>query len=388
MSILDRRSSGNNAADNRQRFINRYKKKIKELVDKTGLKRKFKNLKKNHKIRISNQDVLDGSPVYAPESGTTDHVVVGNNKSGDDKFHKGDRIVKGATRTKPGGAGEEPTEGEFDFELTETEFVDIFFSDLELPDYVKQSLKKDANYVYRRSGYVKDGIPARLNLKKTFEQALMRRLACRGTSPNKKIPWLDEVDLRYNHFVKQPQPIKQAVIFLIQDVSGSVDDEMRMLSKKFFYLFYLFLTQTYKSVEVEFIIHTTDAFRVSETEFFTANHIGGTYFSPAYHMMNDIIKEQYPPDKWNIYLAQASDGDNWEMRDTSDAVNLFETELMAKIQYWAYIQLTLASPGWLAVLRSFKEKYKKVGLAVVTEPKDIFRALKDLFRKGKKNEQT
>ncbi|NJM55573.1 MAG: YeaH/YhbH family protein, partial [Verrucomicrobiae bacterium] len=125
------------------------------------------------------------------------------------------------------------------------------------------------------------------------------------------VPFIDTFDLRYANRVKQPQPTTQAVMFCIMDVSGSMDRARKDLAKRFFTLLYLFLKRNYEKIEVVFIRHHTVAKEVDEQEFFYSRETGGTVVSSALQLMGEIITERYPISSWNIYAAQASDGDNW-----------------------------------------------------------------------------
>lgn len=83
------------------------------------------------------------------------------------------------------------------------------------------------------------------------------------------------------------------------------------MAKRFYILLYLFLSRTYKNVEVVYIRHHTQAKEVDEHEFFYSQETGGTIVSSALKLMDEVVKERYNPAQWNIYAAQASDGDNW-----------------------------------------------------------------------------
>jgi uncharacterized sporulation protein YeaH/YhbH (DUF444 family) len=56
-----------------------------------------------------------------------------------------------------------------------------------------------------------------------------------------------------------PKPIAQAVMFCLMDVSGSMNEHMKDLAKRFYSLLYLFLKRRYKRVDVVFIRHTHEA---------------------------------------------------------------------------------------------------------------------------------
>src|SRR5690606_8259525 len=123
-------------------------------------------------------------------------------------------------------------------------------------------------------------------------------------------PWLDTFDLKYNLHIKHPIPRSKAVMFCLMDVSGSMDQATKDIAKRFFILLYLFLQRNYEKTEVVFIRHHTIAKEVDEDEFFHSRETGGTVVSSALKLMQSIIEARYSPSEWNIYGAQASDGDN------------------------------------------------------------------------------
>ena len=99
-------------------------------------------------------------------------------------------------------------------------------------------------------------------------------------------------------------------MFCLMDVSGSMTAHMKDLAKRFFMLLHVFLTRRYTRVELVFIRHTDKAQEVDEETFFRSVETGGTLVSSAFVEMARIVKDRYDPASWNIYAAQASDGDN------------------------------------------------------------------------------
>src|SRR5437879_13520712 len=66
----------------------------------------------------------------------------------------------------------------------------------------------------------------------------------------------------------------------------------------------------YRTVELLFLRHTDRAEEVDEQTFFYGPASGGTLVSSALQAMHDIVRSRFRPADWNIYAAQASDGDN------------------------------------------------------------------------------
>ena len=126
----------------------------------------------------------------------------------------------------------------------------------------------------------------------------------------KQIPYIDPVDIRYRRFENEPKPIAQAVMFCLMDVSSSMSEHMKDLAKRFYMLLYIFLTRRYRRVEIIFVRHTDRAEEVDEETFFRSPASGGTQVSSALEAMRKIVATRYRAEDWNIYAAQASDGDN------------------------------------------------------------------------------
>ena len=125
-----------------------------------------------------------------------------------------------------------------------------------------------------------------------------------------RVPFIDTFDLRYKNYEKRPEPSSRAVMFCLMDVSGSMDQATKDMAKRFYILLYLFLSRTYKNVEVVYIRHHTGPKRWMNMSSSTPRD-RGTIVSSALKLMDEVVKERYDPAQWNIYAAQASDGDNW-----------------------------------------------------------------------------
>jgi len=153
------------------------------------------------------------------------------------------------------------------------------------------------------------------------------------------LPFIDSFDLRFHSFTKKPEPTSKAVMLCIMDVSGSMDEERKNLAKRFFILLYLFLQRNYKKIDVVFVRHHTTAQEVDEHEFFYARETGGTVVSSALKLAYEIIADRYDSSVWNIYAAQASDGDNWES-DSAVCRDWLNDKLLPLMRYYAYVEIT------------------------------------------------
>lgn len=375
MYIVDRRlNPGGKSLVNRQRFLRRAKSLVQRAVRDSLKDRSFRELDQESEVTIVHDGVHEPTLHRAGKVGNRDHVLPGNKK-----YLVGDTIsrnAKGAGGGAAAGTGED--EDEFRFVLSREEFLELFLDDLELPDLVKRRLVGAAVEGIRRAGYTTTGSPSSLSVPRTMRHALSRRLALRRPSSadmrrldeeverleqqasldaedavrlehlrlervrlerrRQLIAYIDPIDLRYRRYEMTPKPIAQAVMFCLMDVSGSMTEHMKDLAKRFFALLHLFLTRGYHHVEVVFIRHTDRAEEVDENTFFYSKETGGTLVSSALEKMLTVVKDRYRPDDWNIYVAQASDGDNLA-RDNPLAVSLMQNGILPIAQYVAYLEV-------------------------------------------------
>ena len=195
------------------------------------------------------------------------------------------------------------------------------------------------------------------------------------------IPFIDTFDLRYDNRIDQPKPTTQAVMFCIMDISGSMGRQEKDMAKRFFMLLYLFLTRTYEKIQVVFISHHTVANEVDEDSFFYSRETGGTVVSSALKLLHKIIQQRFPSSEWNIYAAQASDGDNWH-NDSDTCKQLLNQKIMPYMQYFAYIEITQDTHQnlWEQYVK-LKPDWPNFAMQRIEEPSDIYPVFRKLFQK-------
>lgn len=428
MDIIDRRSNphGKNL-ENRQRVLTRARgavtKAAREAIDQGTLK----ETGQGETVTIP-AHVLNEPCFHTVFSGGERHIVLSGNKV----FSTGDRLPRpneNAGGGGGGGSGSGEGDGEaqdgFRFVLSRGEFLDLFFEDLELPDLVKSQVMATDAMSSTRAGISMDGAPTQLDMSRTMRQSMARRiglrrpktpevraleeevarLAATGEDAERlhmlrgelalalrrlaRVAWVDPVDMRYRRFTQVPKPTARAVMFCLMDVSGSMSETMKDLAKHFFLLLHVFLERRYKRVDVVFIRHTEVAEEVDEEVFFTDPRTGGTVVSTALAEFTRIQRARYPADTWNIYAAQASDGDNYSS-DTQRAVAMLENDILPVVQHFAYIEVAMSA----AVIRGdtdlwrgyapLAERAPKLAMRRVGERREIFPVFRDLFgRKAK-----
>ncbi len=414
--IIDRRQQGKQkSAVNRQRFLKRFRKHIKDAVADAVSKRSITDIDRGEEISIPRKDISE--PVFRHGRGGSQRRVLPGNK----EFVRGDRI-KRPSGGGGGGGGKASNQGEgmdeFVFELNQQEFLDFVFEDLELPNLVRKQLKDTDSYKLVKGGYLREGIPARLNVVQSLRGAQARRIALGGAIRREikalkeeleslrdrveaeerrreirskldrlrrrlnHIPFLDDFDLRYNNVIRQPTPTTSAVMFCLMDVSGSMTQDIKDLAKRFFILLHLFLKRHYEKTDVVFIRHHTKADEVDEEEFFYSRETGGTVVSSALDLMKEIIRDRYPSDSWNIYAAQASDGENWH-DDSPRCRDLLVNSLLPLVQYFAYVEINSGQEQELwQTYGEIPEKFPdNFAMRKVTEASEIFPVFHDLFER-------
>ncbi len=414
--LIDRRPNAKNkSAVNRQRFIRRYKKQIKRAISEQIGQRSITDIEKGENVSIPSKDIKE--PTFRHDQGGKRETIHPGNK----EFVQGDKIKRPPQGGQGSGSGASDSgEGtdDFMFEISKDEYLDILFDDLELPNLKKNQLKKMTQTKTVRSGFTTVGVPSNINIVRSLRSALARRTAI-GSQPRAElkalqaeleileketppqtqkikdikekiealekrlshIPFIDTFDLKFNNFVQQPKPTSQAVMFCLMDVSGSMDQATKDMAKRFFILLYLFLTRSYKEVDVVFIRHHTQAKEVDEQEFFYSQETGGTIVSSALKLTQDIIQDRYSPENWNIYVAQASDGDNWN-DDSPLCHKIMSEALLPVIRYFAYVEITQRDHQslWEQYSRLMAE-FDNFAMQNIKAQSDIYPVFREFFRK-------
>jgi len=203
----------------------------------------------------------------------------------------------------------------------------------------------------------------------------------------RRIPYIDPIDIRYRRFETEPRPIAQAVMFCLMDVSGSMSEHMKDLAKRFYMLLYVFLTRRYRHVEIVFIRHTDRAEEVDEETFFRSPASGGTQVSSVLEAMRQIVTTRYRPSDWNIYAAQASDGDN-SQPDGEITGRLLTNAILPVTRYFAYLEVGESSSSdampdsnlWTLYQR-LREQGAALSMRKVRNRSEIFPVFHELFQR-------
>jgi uncharacterized sporulation protein YeaH/YhbH (DUF444 family) len=417
-NFIDRRlNSKNKSTVNRQRFLRRYKNQIKKSVSDAINKRGVTDIDSGENIIIPQRNLSE--PVFHQgKGGIKDRVHPGN-----DQFSTGDKIPRPQQQGQGAGEGDASNSGEgdddFTFSISKEEYLNLLFEDLELPNLEKNQLDKLIEYKTVRSGFCAEGVASNIDIVKSLQGSIARRVAMTSSKrkqlkkleetlltlnedkhdniqqkrklteeivalKNKitKVPFIDTFDLRFRNYTKQAVPTSKAVMFCLMDVSGSMDQATKEMAKRFYILLYLFLSRTYKNIDVIYIRHHTQAKEVDEHEFFYSQETGGTIASSALELMNDIINERYNDNQWNIYGAQASDGDNWA-DDSPRCQAMLEQKIIPRCRYFSYIEITQRAHQTLwKHYQQVEHSHKNFAMQHIKSIEDIYPVFRELFKKN------
>jgi uncharacterized protein len=413
--IVDRRPEKGKSTSNRQRVLKRLDGALRAQVDQMIARGKLNDHDKAADVTIARKDVKEPSFSLDPKTGASGRVIPGN-----DKYRVGDKIPRepaGQGRGSGPGEGESDQEDMFRFALSREEYLSLLFDSLELPPLIKKSLLEIDETKFRRGGVQRYGNPSTVCVARTFKASIGRRVAAEAhfeealdtaeaelrvarssavparvqaaelvlqdvRQRRADIPFLDPVDLRHRSLVEVQAPRTAAVMFCLMDVSASMDELRKDLAKRFFTLLYLFLKRKYAKVELVFIRHTDEAQEVDEDTFFNSTQTGGTKVLSALAKMHEIIGSRYPASSYNVFGAQASDGDSFG-EDSSESSAYLLSQLLPVSRYFVYAEVgegaaTESSSLWTAYRGVESDHFN---MATVTARNEVYPALAKLFQK-------
>lgn len=435
--FVDRRKTGRGKSlPNRQRLLRRIKDAIRQSkpkdIDAGGVKGATNGSGPANPVSVTRDCLHEPTLHYDGNSGEYDVVLIGN-----DVWERGDEFpMEGGGGGRGNGAGQgggDDTEDDFVVNVSREEFFNVFFEDCELPDLQETNAKELPETMPKHAGFQKEGNPAQLSVIRSYKNALPRRRALSadsraeleeleekikqyedGTHPQcaslakaeietiiiqlmarceelrakiAGVPFFEKLDLRYTKKEKVLVKSADAVFCMIMDISGSMDEDKKRIARKFFSLQYAFIKKKYPNTDLVFVAHTDKPYEMTEEEFFTTRVSGGTTVSPAYEMMHDIIKARYDANQTNIYLSQASDGDNWDTDNGNIIPTLEESGLLSKLRHMSYAHV--GPEGWSnglwTALESVANTSKKLSMVKIYDDSDVFDSFRKIYAKSKKS---
>lgn len=443
--FIDRRKAGKGkSAANRSKLLRRIKSHIRtanpQNIGAGGVS--GATAKTSSPVKVTGTALEEPFFAYGRDGDHT-AIVIGNSE-----FDRGDEIdIPDSEEQQGGGSQGENGEDDFVVSIARDEFLNIFYEDCEFPNLINEKFTEKLDNKQQPAGFSTSGNPSQLSIVRSYKQMLGRRRAL--TTPIKNeieqleeelesiyaelaasdpadmliLKWnerigeieqllvglrrkqgvlggFDKVDLRYRKKEAKPLKTVDAVLFMLMDISGSMDETKKLIARRWFALLYGFIKRRYPNTELVFIAHTTEAFEMSESDFFSTRMNGGTLVSPAIKMVNQIIKSRYDAAQTNIYVSHASDGDNW---DDDNAVVLDEMvgdgQLMKKIQMFSYVEVgrkfagyhmygAAAASGESGLWENYytarqRSALNKVTLSIIEAADDCYDVFKRVFKKAK-----
>lgn len=418
--IVDRRKNfKGKSTGNKRKFIKRVEDKIRKALPRAISKGSIEDMASGKgKVKVPIKGIKEPKFRYDNDTGDKKYISPGN-----DQFQKGDKVKKpykgGGQGSGRQGSKDGLGEDEFYVEIDRDEFLKYFFEDLELPDLLKKEVEELTEEKLKRKGHTKDSTPSRLNISTSVKNSLARKIGIKSIYVKKikeleeqiknttdkdlileledqikklkiqqdSIPFLDDVDLRYNNFEIEVEPSSKAVMFCIMDVSASMGEHEKTIAKKFFILLYMFLHKKYEKIDLIFVRHHVEAQEVSEEEFFNSRETGGTIVASAIQLVGKIIEERYSSLNWNIYVTQASDGDIWDLSDAEKTCKLLINKILPHARYFAYLEISRwANQSKLhSYYNRLSDRHPHFACQKVMNENEIWPVFQKLFSKKSKN---
>ena len=300
--------------------------------------------------------------------------------SGDGNSKVGDVLGQDGQAGGPGRgkrAGDQPGIDYYDAEVEIDDLAAIVFEDLGLPN-LKQKQHEELEVESIHFNEIrKKGIMSNLDKRRTILENIKRN-AMQGQHP--RFGNVSNEDLRFKTWEVTYKRETSAVVIAMRDVSGSMGEFEKYITRSFYFWMVRFLRTKYKNVQIVFITHHTEAKEVDEQAFFELGESGGTRVSSAYKLALDIIDQRYSPDRWNIYPFHFSDGDNWGDADNRLCVELVH-KLLERCNVFGYGEIQEYSYGSTTTLMSAFSSIKDPHFipVVIRGKADVYPALRKFF---------
>jgi hypothetical protein len=284
-----------------------------------------------------------------------------------------------------GKAGEGEGDHVLEVDVTLDELAAILGEELELPDIENKGKSKLVNEKDRYTGVRRVGPESLRHFRRTYREALKRQISTGSYAADRPIIVPIPDDKRYRSWRTVAEPVANAVIIYMMDVSGSMGDEQKEIVRIESFWIDTWLQRQYKGLESRYIIHDAVAREVDRDTFFHTRESGGTMISSAYKLCSQLIDDHYPPDEWNIYPFHFSDGDNWSMDDTLACVDILKEKILPRANMFAYgqVESPYGSGQFIKDLRDHLGKDERVLVSEIRDKDAIVGSIKEFLGKGK-----
>jgi hypothetical protein len=296
--------------------------------------------------------------------------------------------VGGGSQEGSGGkgkAGSQAGDHILEVEVTLDELADILGEELALPKIENRGKSKIVDRKDRYVGVRRVGPNSLRHFKRTYKQALKRQIAMGMYDPKRPVVIPIREDLRFRSWNTEEEPVANAVILYMMDVSGSMGDEQKEIVRIESFWIDTWLKKQYKGLETRYIIHDAVAREVDRDTFFRTRESGGTMISSAYKLAAQIIESDYPVSEWNVYLFHFSDGDNWSVDDTLLCIDLLKKKLLPVSNVFCYgqVESPYGSGQFIKDLREHLGRDDRVITSEIRDRDAIADSIKAFLGKGK-----
>jgi uncharacterized protein len=293
--------------------------------------------------------------------------------------------MNGEPQEGTGEAGDQPGQHAIEVGITMDELATILGEELELPDIKPKGRPRQETSKNKYSAMAPVGPAGLRHFKSSYKKALQRYISSGVYTPENPVIIPQRGDFRYRSFKPVVKPQASAVVIYMMDVSGSMGEEQKEIVRLESFWINSWLKKHYKGLETRFIIHDATAKEVDESTFFSTSESGGTLISSAFKLAKDIIDQDYPPDKWNIYPFHFSDGDNWSGEDTRLCMRLLQEFFLPNVNQFGYGQVeSKYGSGQFAkdLEREFPDDDRLV-ISKIESREKILTSIKDFLGKGR-----
>lgn len=364
----------------KSRFTNIVKGRVKKEFDKYITKGEIIGKKEDEFVKIPIHRIDIPNFRFGSKN---DEQGVGNGQGEGDQSQQGQ-----GDGNQPGQGqkpGNNPAEHMFETELSIDDLAQILGEKLELPRIEPKGDKNLKTTHYKYNGIAPIGPKGLKHFKTTYKRALKRAISSGSYKEGQTL-----VPIRDDFKYKAPKPVKtpqsQAVVFYIMDVSGSMGEEQKKIVQIESFWINVWLKKHYKGLENRFIVHDASSREVSENEFFTISATGGTLISSAYETTLKIIENEYPPQDWNIYIFQFSDGDNWSGEDSKKCMEIIENKFLPIVNSFNYgeVYSQYGSGNFSKSINDyFGYDHEKIEVSFIKGREGILDSIRHFLRKGK-----
>ncbi len=279
-----------------------------------------------------------------------------------------------------GEAGTEPGVEYYEAEFTIEEIQQMVFDDLGLPNLKQREKQELPSEVVLFDDIRKKRSTNNLDLNRTIYANIQRNAEESGKA---EIRDIKPEDFRVKTWNEQLKDDNSAVVLAMADISGSMGDHEKYITRAFCWWTVGFLKQKYPNVDIAFIAHDTEAQEVTEEEFFSRGSGGGTKCSSANELALDMINTRFRPEQYNIYPLHFSDGDNYSTDDQL-CVSLVKNMLEMDVNQYAYVQIGSKQSSLRNAYENnvHDERFKTI---VINDKSDVLPSLKKIFPPDNEN---